>query len=249
MTTAMAAELGDRVDPADSGTGRRARGRAEVMPAPVTSAQPVVGEDVDQVGVVGDHGDRAAARPAARPAASPAPRQVARVLAEGRLVEHEHPRARWPARWPPTAGAAGRRRACTGWRRRTAVRPSRSSSSSAVARAARGVLAGAQRPEGELVAQPAGEELLLGVLEDRADPADQLAGPPAVRRPVRPAQPGGERRRRRRPGRWSARAARRAAARGWTCPVPFGPGDGERAAGPQRGVGGRQRRDAAARGR
>ena len=59
----------------------------------------------------------------------------------------------------------------------------------------RGVLAGAQRAQGELVAQPAGEELLLGVLEDRADPADQLPGPP----PVRFRVPVGARRRSARP--------------------------------------------------
>ena len=94
-----------------------------------------------------------------------------RVLAERRLVEHERPAGEVASAvatdsrrcWPPES--------VYGFASAKAVRPSRSSSSSAVARAAAACSPGAQRPEGQLVAQPAGEELLLGVLEDRADPA------------------------------------------------------------------------------
>ena len=195
------------------------------------SGEPVVGEDVDQVGVVGDDRDGAAAGPLLgeqRDQLAPG----GRVLAEGRLVEHQDPGRggqRGGDRQPALLAAGERVRVGVG--ERGQAQPLEQLVGGGPRR--RRVLAGAQRPQGELVAQPAGEELLLGMLEDRADPGDQLPGPPPVR--LASARAGRRRpaRRRPRPGRWWAPAARPAAGRAWTCPVPFGPGDGERPPGPQ----------------
>ena len=47
-----------------------------------------------------------------------------------------------------------------------------------------GSLPDVSRTNTPFVAHPPGEELVLGLLEDGADPADQFAGPPAPRLPV-----------------------------------------------------------------
>ena len=189
--------------------------------------------------------------------------QVRRVLAEGRLVGDDHPRRggdRGRHREPALLAAGERVRV---GRRRAGVRPSRSSSSSARAPAAASVRPGPPRPDVQLVAHRRGDELVLRVLEDRADPADQVAAAPAPQRPRRlrrvqrglgphlaagrPQQPGHRQRQRRlagavRPGQRHRRAG--AQRRGRSAPARPGrrPGSGTARAWPRTSVRARRRR-------
>ncbi len=139
--------------------------------------QGSVGQGIDQGPVVGGHDHRAAA--------VHQPRQQrqhlvpgAAVLAERRLVEDDGLRCRGQGgrdRKPPLLPA----RQGEGVRLPDAVEAQPLSQLRGALPRLRLGQAGPDRSEGKLVRHPAGQELVLGILEDRTDAGNQLAGRPA----------------------------------------------------------------------